>query len=492
MKAEMAGQSGGAPLPESDELRTVYSRRRVEHWDLIARQMDRWQGGGGHYHRRLAEIYRTLVQPGLRVLEVGCGRGDLLTRLEPSYGVGVDFSPEMIRRARARHPHLTFVQADAHALPFTQTFDVILLSDLASELWDVQGALAEVMRLSSSRTRVILNSYSRLWQAPLMLTKWLNLSKPVLDQNWLTVEDLRSLLALGGLEAIRSWPEILLPLRLPLIDSALNRVVVRFWPFHHLALTNFLVGRRAVRANAERRRPSVTVVVPARNEAGNIPALMARLPRMGEATELIFVEGHSSDDTFQAIEHAIAHGSRFPCRLLRQPGRGKGDAVRCGFAEARGEVLMILDADLSVPPEDLVRFYEALVSGVGELINGVRMVYPMQDQAMRFLNLLGNKSFSMIFSWLIGQPVKDTLCGTKVLWKLDYEEIVRSRSSVGELDPFGDFDLLFGAARKSLKIVDLPVRYRSRAYGTTNIQRWRHGWLLLRMAWLGMKNLKFV
>jgi SAM-dependent methyltransferase len=488
----MADQAAGAPLPESDELRAAYSRRRAAHWDSIARRMDVWQGGGGHYHRRLAEIYRTLVEPGLRVLEIGCGRGDLLARLEPSYGVGVDFSSEMIRRAGARHPQLTFVQADAHALPFTQTFDVIILSDLASELWDVQGALAEVMRLSSSRTRVILNSYSRLWQAPLMLTKWLNLSKPVLDQNWLTVEDLRSLLALGGLEAIRSWSEILLPLRLPLIDSALNRVAVRFWPFHQLALTNFLVGRRTPRAIAGQRRPSVTVVVPARNEAGNIPPLMARMPRMGDMTELIFVEGHSTDDTFRAIEYAITQASRFPCRLLRQPGRGKGDAVRCGFAQARGEVLMILDADLSVPPEDLVRFYDALVSGVGELINGVRMVYPMEDQAMRFLNLLGNKSFSMFFSWLIGQPVKDTLCGTKVLWRPDYEEIARSRSSVGDVDPFGDFDLLFGAARRSLKIVDLPVRYRSRAYGTTNIQRWRHGWLLMRMAWLGMKKLKFV
>jgi glycosyltransferase involved in cell wall biosynthesis len=238
--------------------------------------------------------------------------------------------------------------------------------------------------------------------------------------------------------------------------------------------------------------PLVSVVVPARNEAGNVPAVFERLPEMGAGTELIFVEGHSSDGTYEAIEREMGKRRRPRTKLFRQTGRGKGDAVRLGFARANGGVLMILDADLTVPPEDLPRFYEAWRSRQGEFINGVRLVYPMQERAMRFFNLAGNKFFSLAFTWLLGQSVKDTLCGTKVLSRADYERIAANRAYFGEIDPFGDFDLIFGAARLNLKIVDLPVRYRERTYGETNIRRWSHGALLLKMVLLAMRRIKFV
>jgi glycosyltransferase involved in cell wall biosynthesis len=238
--------------------------------------------------------------------------------------------------------------------------------------------------------------------------------------------------------------------------------------------------------------PLVSVIVPARNEAGNIEAIFERTPEMGSGTELVFVEGHSRDDTYATIEREIARHPERKSQLLRQTGRGKGDAVRLGFAHARGDVLMILDADLTVAPEDLPRFLDALRSGNGELINGVRLVYPMQKQAMRFFNFLANKFFSLAFSWLLGQSVKDTLCGTKVLSSADYQRIAAQRAYFGDFDPFGDFDLLFGAAKLNLKIVDLPIRYRERTYGTTNIQRWRHGLLLLRMVLFAARRIKFV
>jgi glycosyltransferase involved in cell wall biosynthesis len=238
--------------------------------------------------------------------------------------------------------------------------------------------------------------------------------------------------------------------------------------------------------------PRVSVIVPARNEAGNVPSIFQRVPEMGAGTELVFVEGGSTDNTRSAIEQAILTFPQREAVLYQQEGRGKGDAVRMGFIRARGDVLMILDADLTVPPEDLPRFYDALVSGKGDLVNGVRLVYPMEKEAMRFLNLLGNKFFSLVFSWLLGQPVKDTLCGTKVLWKSAYETIAANRSYFGDFDPFGDFDLIFGAAKLNYKITDIPVRYRERTYGTTNIDRWRHGWLLLRMVAFAARRLKFI
>jgi glycosyltransferase involved in cell wall biosynthesis len=315
--------------------------------------------------------------------------------------------------------------------------------------------------------------------------------KPQLSQNWLTVDDITNLLYLADLEAIRSWPEIMWPLRTPLIDTLCNRYLVKLWPLRHLGITNFLVARPRPKPRTET-EPVVSVVVAARNEAGNIAAIFDRVPQMGAGTELIFVEGHSKDNTYEVIEAELVRRRRPLTKLLRQPGKGKGDAVRVGFAQATGELLMILDADLTVPPEDLPRFYEAWRSHKGEYINGVRLVYPMEEGAMRPFNFLGNKFFSLAFSWLLSQSIKDTLCGTKVLSKTHYDMIAANRAYFGDFDPFGDFDLIFGAARYNLKFVDLPIRYRERTYGNTNIQRWSHGWLLLRMVVFAMKRIKFI
>lgn len=474
-----------------DGAQVDYQQARLTHWDTVARKLDTWTGWGGYYHRRLTQVYQSLVAPGQSVIEFGCARGDLLAALRPAVGIGVDFSGEMIRRAAQRHPTLRFVQADVHELDLDEKFDVIILSDLVNDLWDVQTVFQQVARLATPHSRVIINSYSRLWELPLRVAEWLDLARPTLYQNWLALEDIAGLLNLADFEVIKHWQEVLWPLPTPLLADLSNRFLVKLWPFKYLALTNFIVARPRPQPELEATQPSVSVIVPARNEAGNISSILARTPNMGQWTELIFVEGHSRDGTYAAIEEAIATHPERRCQLLKQTGVGKGDAVRQGFEEAKGDILMILDADLTVPPEDLPRFYEALRSGKGEFVNGVRLVYPMEEEAMRFLNLLGNKFFSLAFSWLLGQPVKDTLCGTKVLWRADYELIAANRAYFGDFDPFGDFDLLFGAARLNLKIIDLPIHYRERTYGTTNIQRWKHGWLLLKMVLFAARRIKF-
>jgi SAM-dependent methyltransferase len=470
-----------------DPAGQTYQQTRISHWDAIARKRDAWQGLGRWYHQRLAEVYRFHVTPNLNVLEIGCADGRLLASLKPARGVGIDFSEEMIRRAKERHPDLEFIHADAHDLSvIKETFDVIILSDLVNDLWDVQRVFQQLRSLCNPRTRIILNFYSNLWQLPLGIAQKTNLATSNLFQNWLTREDTAALLNLAGFETIRTTQEVLQPLPL---GGLANRFLVRLWPFHELALSNFMIARPAPERAKE---PKVSVVIAARNESGNIKAIFERTPQMGRETELIFVEGHSKDDTYAAIEREIAAHPSTPSLLLRQPGIGKADAIRTGFDKATGDVLMILDADMTVPPEDLPRFCEALVSGKGEFINGVRLVYPMEKEAMRTLNFLGNKFFSLAFSWLLGQPIKDTLCGTKVLWKKDYEQIAANRSYFGDFDPFGDFDLIFGAAKLNLKIIDLPIRYRERTYGSTNISRWKHGLLLLRMVAFAARRIKFV
>lgn len=473
--------------PPFDEAGFEYQQTRKAHWDLVAKKRDTWRGLGYWYHRRLMDVYKFLVNPNQRVLEIGCGMGELIAGLQPSFGVGVDFSPEMIARAKQRHPDIEYHQLDAHDLSSLEgEFDVIIFSDTVNDLWDVQRALEQVKKFCTPHTRLMLNFYSHLWQFPLTLAQSLNLAAPMRSQNWLTTEDIDNMLRLAGFESIRSTQEILWPLPL---GGLANRYLVKLWPFYNLALSNFVIARPAAQSAEQ---PSISVVIAARNEAGNIKSIFERVPKMGSGTEIIFVEGHSRDNTYETIADEIRLHPLTPSLLLRQPGIGKADAIRLGFEKASGDILMILDADLTVPPEDLPRFYDAIVSGKGEFINGVRLVYPMEKEAMRTLNFIGNKLFGMAFSWLLGQPIKDTLCGTKVMWREDYEKIAANRSYFGDFDPFGDFDLIFGAAKLNRKIVDLPIRYRERTYGTTNISRWKHGLLLLRMVAFAARRVKFV
>jgi SAM-dependent methyltransferase len=467
-----------------------YTENRRRYWDQIAEEVGGWPPLRAFYQKRLAEIYRFLIPPGKRVLEVGCGCGDLLAAVRPSYGVGVDLSPAMIETAKTQHPALHFVDGDALTIDLGTQFDYIICSDLVNDVWDVEALFKNLARHCLPATRLVLNTYSRVWELPRRLAEEVGLVKKMPTQNWLMMSDVENLLALTNFEVVRGGGEILCPFPIPLIATFFNKLMVKFWPFNRLALASTLVARPMPKG--DRPDTKVSVVLAARNEAGNIAGIFDRIPQMGWGTELIFVEGNSSDNTFEAIEAEIRRRPDVDASLYKQPGKGKGDAVRTGFQHATGEVLMILDADMTVAPEDLPRFYEAWRSGKADFVNGVRLVYPMENRAMRFFNVLGNRFFSMAFTWLLNQRIKDTLCGTKVLSKTDYELIAANRSYFGEFDPFGDFDLLFGASKYNLKIMDLPIRYAERTYGDTNIQRWRHGVILLRMALLAMRRIKFV
>ncbi len=492
MKTEIAPNAHQEPYVDS--AKHDYQRERMAHWDTVSSKKRNENRPGAFYHKLLQHYYRFFIPPGKRILEIGCGHGDLLAALKPELGVGIDFSAEMIRSAAAKHGNLCFIQADAHDLPLEGKFDVILISDLVNDLWDVQRMLQELRRLAHPGTRLILNFFNNLWRMPLTIARWLNLGFDTLAQNWFSPHDIFNLLDLAGFEVIHKRPLILFPLPIRVLSSLANRYLVNFIPFSWLALTNVVIARptpdeaKSVSADTV----TVSVIVPARNEAGNIENIIKRIPRLGRETEILFVEGHSKDQTYKAIERAIEQFNDRKCRLMQQSGRGKGDAVRLGFDKARGDILLILDADMTVPPEDLPRFVDALISGKGEFVNGVRLIYPMENQSMRFLNMVGNRFFSLAFSWLLGQPINDTLCGTKVLWKRDYETMAENRAYFGNFDPFGDFDLLFGATKLNLKISEMPIRYRSRSYGDTNIDRWRHGWLLIKMVLFAARRIKFI
>lgn len=466
--------------PNQSPDRRAFHEQRAPH---------RVRESGRRYHRLLEKYYAFLIPPGARVLELGCGLGDLLAAVRPARGVGVDFSPAAVSLARQRHPELEFHAADAAEFAGEEQFDYIIMSELVNDLPDVQAVLEQARRFAHPRTRLVMNFFNNLWRPILAAAERLGAKAPTLPQNWLSAADVKNLLFLAGWELIKTDTRILWPAPGPLLAPLLNRWLAPL--LAPLCLTVFQVARPRL-APPESRHYACSVVIPARNEAGNIEAAVQRTPELGLGTELIFVEGHSRDDTWAEIQRVAAKYPQRRIKLLKQQSVGKGGAVREGFAAATGDLLFILDADLTVPPEELAKFYAAARSGAAEFVNGVRLVYPLEAASMQFLNMVANKLFGLAFSWLLGQPIKDTLCGTKVLFRSDYEAIARNRAYFGDFDPFGDFDLLFGAAKLNLRIVDLPIRYRARTYGRTNIHRWRHGWLLCRMVAFAARRLKFI
>ena len=445
-------------------------------------------------HRDLQEALARLIPADASVLEVGCAAGDLLAALPNARRHGVDYLPEVVTQARARHPEITFDVEDAIAPPVDvpSRADAVICDRLCHSVLDVKALLLGLKKRLAPGGRIYLTAFNYLWEVPVRLAEIAGLKRPAPQANWLSDADFRNLYDITGLEVVRYEDRLLLPLDVPGVGPALNRYLVRAPAMSTASLYRIYVLRdRGVSAPV--RKASVSVIVPTRNEAGNVAAAAARTPVMGTSTELIFVEGHSTDDTWAAIQRTVAsYDGPLKLRAFQQTGKGKGDAVRLGFAHATGDILMILDADLTVPPEELPSFYEVLAGGHADYVQGTRLVYPMEPGAMRFFNKLGNVAFSELFTYLLQQPIKDTLCGTKVLWRKDYERLAAARTYFGDFDPFGDFDLIFGAARLNLKIAEIPVRYRDRTYGETNISRWKHGWLLLRMSAVAARKIKFV
>ncbi|MCP5462782.1 MAG: glycosyltransferase [bacterium] len=463
----------------------THKQTLIELYEKNARRREYWLKKSWYYHSELHRFYQFSIPVNSTVLEIGCGTGQLLASLRPAKGVGIDISRQMIENARRKYPHLTFHTMDAEELSLKEKFDYIILSDFIGNVFDVQNTFSLLHTVCYPHTRIILNYYNFLWEPVLKIGEFCGSKMPEMYQNWLPLADLKNFLYLADFEVIKEGYCLLIPRYIPLISTSVNRLLARFPFIRRLCLVGTLIARPAgkpAHPPAGATGYTCSVIIPCRNEAGNIEGAVTRTPKLGTHTELIFVDGNSTDATVSEINRMIKAYPEKDISLIHQgDGTGKGDAVRKGFDAAKGDVLMILDADLTVPPEDLPKFMQALTDGKGEFINGTRLVYPMEKGAMRLLNLIANKLFSVGFTWLLGQRFRDTLCGTKVLFKKDYRRIVEGRTFFGDFDPFGDFDLILGASKLNLKIVEIPISYKERRYGTTNISRFRHGWLLIKM-----------
>lgn len=447
-----------------------------------------------YYWNDITKYCDYFIHEELSVLEIGCGTGELLNGIKAKNKTGIDFSEGMIAEAKKQFPGLEVYVMAAENLQLEKKYDLIILSNLIGYVDDIQDVFTQLHKVCHANTKIIITYYNFLWEPILKLGELVGYKTKTPHQNWLSLSEINSLLSLSGFHVYRNSRRMIFPVYIPLISELFNNVLAKFPVFRAFSINTFSFAKPASQKTADEsnQRYSVSVVIPARNESGNIENAILRVPPMGSSTEIIFVESNSTDDTWQQIQRMQQkYAASHDIKIVQISEQGKSKAVRKGFEIAGGDILMILDADLTVPPEDLPKFYDAIASNKGDFINGSRLVYRMDKNAMRSINLIGNKFFSIAFTWLLDQRFKDTLCGTKVIFRKDYERLVANRKFFGDFDPFGDFDLIFGAHKLNLCIVELPIHYKERTYGSTNISRFRHGLILLRMCFFAARKIKF-
>jgi hypothetical protein len=472
--------------PYFDELRAKIRLKNNE----IASKRKQWINNNLYFYKQLLKALQFIIPENAKVLHIGCSTGYILNQLKPSVGVGVDDTEAQIAIAKADYPHLIFInQTPELSINSAEIFDFVLISSI-EDIVDIKAVLEAIKPNISCNTRIIITHYNYLWNPIVKAAEKLKLKIPQKLHNWITFNDLRNFLTISGYEDIINRSFILLPYNIPILSYILNRFVAKLPIFRLLTMMRLTVARLIPEQSSQ--DYSVSVIIPCRNEAGNIEEAVKRIPALGSHVEIIFGDDKSTDGTPEKIKEMIAQYPEKDIKLVNSPGICKAYNVWTCFDVAKGDILMILDADLTVLPEELPYFYEAIAKRRGEFINGSRLVYPMHNNAMPFFNTIGNKFFSLAFTYILDTPIKDTLCGTKVLWRNDYEKIKKLRGSWGIDDRWGDYELIFGAAKQHLKIIDLPVHYYERVYGETKMKnRIKNGLIMLKMCKTALMKIKF-
>ena len=465
-----------------------FSKKISNFYDNIAKSRKKWIKKSSAFHKEDSLNFNEFILPRSKVLELGCGTGNLLKSVNPSHAVGVDISKEIIKEAKKEHKEIKFFHGDisklSSILDRNEKFDYIILSDTIGYLEDIQTTLESLHQYCNKETRLIISYYSPMWTPIFSLATLFRFKMPEIKTQLMNLNDIKNFLNIANFDVVRLEKKILSPLKLFGIGRIINRYLATMPILSFFCLRHYVVARSLKKACKEEYN-SASIIIPCKNEEGNIEQAIARLPKFSKNLEVIFVEGNSKDKTWEKIQvikkKYNTQGSRFKIRSFKQKGKGKADAVFMGFEKAKNEVLFILDADLTVPPEELPKFWKKISCGEAEYLNGTRLIYPMDNDAMRFLNYLANKMFSVIFSWILSQRYTDTLCGTKVITKKNYQKIKIKNKDLGNFDPFGDFFIIFGSSRLCLKMKEIPIRYKARSYGETQISRFSHGLMLIKM-----------
>lgn len=454
----------------------------------IASVRSKWVKSNKYYYASVLNTLNYIIEPGNSVLHVRCSSGYILNGIDAAYRVGIDDSENQIEEAKLQFSDIEFITSNTESFNLNRTFDYVLLTSV-EDVVDIKAVLDSIKKHSHEFTRVIVLNYNFLWNPLVNLAEKFGMKIPQNLHNWISEQDVSSFLELSQFEKVINYRSILFPFYIPVVSWILNKYIARLPLFRRLTMLNFTVAR--VR-EFEKKDYSVSVIVPCRNEAGNIEDAVTRIPQLGSHTEILFGDDNSTDGTGDKVREMIAKYPDKDIKLYQGPGISKSENVWTGFDLAKGDIVLILDADLTVIPEELPYFYEAIAKRNGEFINGSRLVYPMHNNAMKLFNIIGNKFFSIAFSYILDRPIKDTLCGTKVMWRKDYQRIKKLRGTWGIKDRWGDYELIFSAAKLNLKIIDLPVHYYERTYGETKMTgRIQNGIIMLKMCWAALNKIKF-
>ncbi len=469
---EQASDSAAATdLPTFEERMREHNEATRSHFEALAPDYDRLKRRNEYYNDYLIKWCRALVPPGRRVLEVGSGRGDVLSAVLPSEGIGIDLSPAMTRLAAEAFPDLEFRTQAIEDFEGRGDVDVALMINTLEYAYDAGLVLDRIRAALRDNGKLLISTANPIWSPIFKTASRLNLRIPDCKRLFLTNKDVVNLLQLHGFEVTYENMALLMPKGGGLAAGALNWTASRTPYLRHLSSTQLIMARKVPE---KRREYSVSLIIPCHNEVGNVDRCVREVRKLGTRTEVIFVDDGSTDGTADAIEPS--HNPNVETRVISyKPNEGKGNAVRRGFDAATGDILMILDADLTTHPEELGPLYEAFAEGRAEFVNCTRLVYPMDNAAMKFANYVGNKMFTIAVSLIMGARVSDTLCGTKAMFRWDYEHMTLGR------DPWGDYDFLFGAAQQRLVIRELPVHYRDRVFGMSKMAATKHTMNLLRM-----------
>ncbi|MBI5642246.1 MAG: glycosyltransferase [Deltaproteobacteria bacterium] len=460
-------------------------------YEKIADIREKWIDRNRYFYNKLSSFLNFIIEPGKKILLFRSELGQLLPNISPASALGVDICQKMVSFAKRKYPQFRFKCADPEDIELDEKFDYIVFYSLG-DIIDIEKAFINAGAGASVDTRLIVINYNYLWRPLVFMAEKIGWKVPQPTQNWLNIPVIENILYLSGYEVVKKYHQVLFPVGVPILSWFLNDAVAKLPFIKNLCFLQIVVAKKIAAMPAERKY-SVSVIVPCKNEKGNVEDAVRRIPEMGKGTEIIFCDDKSTDGTVEEIKRMMALYPEKNIKVVPGPGICKAKNVWTGFDAASGDILMILDADLTVIPEELPYFYNAIAEGRGEFINGSRMIYPMQDQAMRTLNIIGNKFFSLSFSYLLGQRLTDTLCGTKVLWRKDWPRVKALLGSWGVSDRWGDYELIFGAAKLHLKIVEVPVHYLERVYGETKMtKRLQNGLVMLRMCVAALKKFKFV
>lgn len=463
------------------------------HYNKVAGKRKKYLNRNNYYHKSILKFFRMSVPKGARVLELGCATGDLIGKLDSSYGVGVDISNEMIELAREKYPDINFVCEDAERYETTGTFDYIIISGIVGTVENIQVLLEKILRWTTTDTRIFVDFYNPLWYPLIKFGEKIGQKMPEKIKNWLSVDDIENFLYISGYQVIKRKYLMFFPKYIPLITYILNKFIGNLPVIRRFSLNSVVIAR-PMKPKEKKEELSCSVVITCRDEEGNIEGLVTRIPKMGSNTEIIFVEGHSKDNTVAKIQEMIAKYPEKDIKMLKQKGIGQGDAFRYGYDEAKGDFVIWLEADLTTPPEEAIHFWDTFVNNTGEYVNGSRFIYKMKKSAMPLFNFLGNRFFGVLFTILLKQRFTDTLCGFKGISKKNYIRIRDQIDYFGDFDPFGDFELIFGSIKNNLKVAEIPVHYQprqygeSKAYGQSFFSFMKHAMLLLRMSFIAFRK----